>query len=115
MFLKVLDPEQIDHSRIKSIIVNESGTFIHAEDDYRVVNDDYEPITEEEWREQSPPVPESIESHEPAETIEPHEPAETIEQKLTRLESQNIILMDALATTFEELIALRELVEGGTK
>jgi hypothetical protein len=104
MFLKVLDPEQIDYSRIKSIIVSESGTFIHAEDDY-VVNDDYEPITEEEWREQSPPVPEPI---------EPHEPAETIEQKLTRLEEQNLILMDALATTFEELIALRSLVEGGT-
>lgn len=104
MFLKVLDPEQIDHSRIKSIIVNESGTFIHAEDDY-VVNDDYEPITEEEWREQIPPVPEPI---------EPHEPAETIEQKLTRLEGQNIILMDALATTFEEVLALRAIVEGGT-
>jgi hypothetical protein len=104
MFLKVLDPEQIDYSRIKSIIVNESGTFIHAEDDY-VVNDDYEPITEEEWREQSPPVPEPI---------EPHEPAETIEQKLTWLESQNIILMDALATTFEEVLALRAIVEGGS-
>lgn len=104
MFLKVLDPEQIDYSRIKSIIVNESGTFIYAEDDY-VVNDNYEPITEEEWREQSPSVPESI---------EPHEPAETIEQKLARLESQNIILMDALATTFEELLALRAIVEGGT-
>ena len=106
MFLKVLDPEQIDHSRIKSIIVNESGTFIHAEDDY-VVNDDYEPITEEEWREQSPPVPEPIEPHEP-------EPPETIEQKLTRLESQNIILMDALATTFEEVLILRAIVEGGS-
>ena len=104
MFFKVLDPEQIDYSRIKSIIVNESGTFIHAEDDY-VVNDDYEPITEEEWREQIPPDPEPI---------EPHEPAETIEQKLTRLESQNIILMDALATTFEEVLALRAIVEGGT-
>ena len=106
MFLKVLDPEQIDYSRIKSIIVNESGTFIHAEDDY-VVNDDYEPITEEEWREQSPPVPEPIEPHEP-------EPPETTEQKLARLEEQNLILMDALATTFEEVLALRALVEGGS-
>jgi len=61
-------------------------------------------LTEEEWREQIPPVPEPI---------EPHEPAETIEQKLTRLESQNIILMDALATTFEEVLALRAIVEGG--
>ena len=48
------------------------------------------------------------------EPIEPHEPAETIEQKLTRLESQNIILMDALATTFEEVLALRAIVEGGS-
>lgn len=40
---------------------------------------------------------------------------ESVEQKLARIYEQNIILMDALATTFEELIALRELVEGGTK
>lgn len=47
---------------------------------------------------------------------EPYLPEqETTEQKLARIEEQNIILMDALATTFEELIALRELVEGGTK
>ena len=38
---------------------------------------------------------------------------ETTEQKLARLESQNIILMDALATVFEEVLALREIVEGG--
>jgi len=47
---------------------------------------------------------------------EPYLPEqETTDQKLARIEEQNIILMDALATTFEELIALRELVEGGTK
>lgn len=40
---------------------------------------------------------------------------ESVEQKLARIYEQNIILMDALATTFEELIALRELVEGGAK
>lgn len=40
---------------------------------------------------------------------------ESVEQKLARIYEQNIILMDVLATTFEELIALRELVEGGTK
>jgi len=40
---------------------------------------------------------------------------ESVEQKLARIYEQNIILTDALATTFEELIALRELVEGGTK
>lgn len=45
---------------------------------------------------------------------EPSEPVETTEQKLTRLEEQNIILMDALATTFEEVLTLRAVVEGGT-
>ena len=40
---------------------------------------------------------------------------ESVEQKLARIYEQNIILMDTLATTFEELIALRELVEGGIK
>ena len=40
---------------------------------------------------------------------------ESVEQKLARIYEQNIILTDALATTFEELIALRELVEGGAK
>lgn len=45
---------------------------------------------------------------------EPEIPSETLEQKLARLKEQNLILMDALATTFEELLALRELVEGGT-
>jgi len=48
------------------------------------------------------------------EPVEPEPIPETTEQKLARLEEQNLILMDALATTFEELLALRELVEGGT-
>jgi len=46
---------------------------------------------------------------------------ETVEEKLARLESvneelkqQNLILMDALATTFEEILALRAIVEGGS-
>ena len=38
---------------------------------------------------------------------------ETTEQKLARLEEQNLILMDAMATTFEEVLALRAIVEGG--
>ena len=48
------------------------------------------------------------------EPVEPEAPPETTEQKLTRLEEQNLILMDALATTFEEVLALRAIVEGGT-
>lgn len=39
---------------------------------------------------------------------------EPIEDKITRLEEQNLILMDALATAFEELLELRAIVEGGT-
>jgi len=39
---------------------------------------------------------------------------ETPDQKLARLEEQNLILMDALATTFEEILALRAIVEGGS-
>lgn len=46
---------------------------------------------------------------------EPEPVKESVEQKLERIDEQNIILMGALATTFEEVIALRELVEGGTK
>ena len=49
------------------------------------------------------------------EPTDPEPAPETMDEKLARLEQQNLILMDALATTFEELIALRELVEGGTK
>lgn len=38
---------------------------------------------------------------------------ETTEQKLARIEEQNLILMDALATTFDEVLELRAIVEGG--
>jgi hypothetical protein len=48
------------------------------------------------------------------EPTEPTEPVETIDQKLARLEEDNLILMDALATTFEEVLVLRTIVEGGT-
>ena len=43
-----------------------------------------------------------------------YSPRETVEQKLVRLEEQNLILMDALATVFEELLDLRASLEGGT-
>lgn len=35
------------------------------------------------------------------------------DQEIARLEEQNLILMDALATTFEEVLALRVIVKGG--
>lgn len=59
-------------------------------------------ITEEEWLAVQPIIP------------DPTPSPETTDQKLARLEEQNLILMDALATTFEEVLALRALVEGGT-
>lgn len=46
---------------------------------------------------------------------EPPTPQPTFQEQIEELKQDNLILMDALATTFEELIALRELVEGGTK
>ncbi len=66
------------------------------------VRESWQPITEEEWLSVQPPEPEPIPQ------------LETTEQKLARLEEQNLILMDALATTFEELLELRAIVEGGT-
>ena len=64
--------------------------------------DSWVEITEEEFRQYVP---------EP----EPYLPEqETTEQKLARLEEQNLILMDALATTFEEILVLQAIVEGGT-
>ena len=38
----------------------------------------------------------------------PVEPPETTEQKLARLEEQNLILMDALADLYEEILTLKE-------
>jgi hypothetical protein len=48
------------------------------------------------------------------EPVEPEPIPEPTEEKLARLEEQNLVLMDALATTFEEVLILREIVEGGT-
>lgn len=64
---------------------------------------DWEEITEQEFQAMAPPV-----------VIDNSPPPETTEQKLARIEEQNLILMDALATTFEEVMALRAIVEGGT-
>lgn len=49
---------------------------------------------------------------------EPQEPIETMEQKIVRLEKQvqsdNLILMDALAMTYEEIMILRMEMNGET-
>lgn len=61
-----------------------------------VVRESWQEITEEEWLLVQPPESGLA------------EPTETIEQKLTRLEAQNIILMDALADLYEEILTLKE-------
>ena len=43
--------------------------------------------------------------------IEPVEPPETIEQKLERMEQDNLILMDVLATLYDEL----QTIKGGNE
>lgn len=49
---------------------------------------------------------------------EPQEPVETMEEKIARLEQQvmsdNLILMDALAMTYEEVMLMRAEMNGGT-
>lgn len=49
---------------------------------------------------------------------EPQEPVETIEEKVARLEQQvmndNLILMDALAMTYEQVMMMRSEMSGGT-
>ncbi len=42
------------------------------------------------------------------EPVEPEPIPETTEQKLARLEEQNLILMDALADLYEEILTLKE-------
>jgi hypothetical protein len=42
-----------------------------------------------------------------------HQP-ESLEQKITRLEQQNLVIMEALATIYEENLALKAIVEGET-
>jgi hypothetical protein len=106
MFFKVVNDQQIEYVHVIQIVVTDTGTFIKVDDDYPI-NDNFIPITQEEWD----TLNQTVAEPEP----EPVFDNESVEQKLERIEEQNIILMDALATTFEELIVLRELVEGGTK
>lgn len=50
--------------------------------------------------------------------VEPQTPIETMEEKIARLEQQvmndNLILMDALAMTYEEVMMMRAEMNGGT-
>lgn len=50
--------------------------------------------------------------------IGPQEPVESMEEKIARLEQQlmndNLVLMDALAMTYEEVMLMRSEMNGGT-
>jgi hypothetical protein len=63
-------------------------------------------LTEEEYREEVKRITGAY-PVEPETATEP----ETVEQKLSRLEQQNLILMDALADLYEEILTLKEGAE----
>lgn len=86
-------PQVGNNHLIVGISLSENQAVVHFEGQ---AEEGWEVITESEFRELAN-LPEP----------EPIEPPETAEEKLTRLEEQNLILMDALATVFEEVIELR--------
>jgi hypothetical protein len=93
----------IDYYHLEQgISISETEALVKLREGFKV-RESWQEIMEEEWILAQPPESGLA------------EPTETTEQKLTRLDSQNIILMDALATVFEEVLALREIVEGGTE
>ena len=95
----------IDYLYLHSAIAtSETEAYVKLREGFRV-RPSWKEITEEEWIELEKSV-------QPAPILV--EPVETAENRLARLEEQNLILMDALATTFEEVLTLRAIVEGGT-
>lgn len=95
----------IDYRYLDSAIAtSEAEAYVKLREGF-TMRPSWEEITEEAWLELE-------ESVQPPAT--PIEPAETTKEKLARLEEQNLILMDALATTFEEVLTLRAIAEGGT-
>ncbi|HZJ83438.1 MAG TPA: hypothetical protein VFD57_06485 [Clostridia bacterium] len=96
-------PQIGNNHLIVGVSLSENRAVVHFEGQ---AEEGWEVITESEFRELANlPEPEP----EPVEPIEPPEPAE---EKLARLEEQNLILMDALATVFEEVLELRFDLEG---
>lgn len=85
----------------EGIQTSETQCYVKLRGDF-TRRDSWQEITEAEFEAVIPPRP------------VPSPSPETTEQKLARLEEQNLILMDALATTFEEILALRVIVEGRT-
>lgn len=87
-----------DFERMPQVVqINETECIAQAQDD-AVISESAVEITEDEFNQLQPEI-----------TSEP-----TIEEEVAELKEQNLILMDALATTFEEVLALRAIVEGGT-
>lgn len=87
-----------------AIATSETEAYVKLQEGF-TMRPSWEEIPEEAWlelEESVQPAPVQI------------EPVETAGDRLTRLEEQNLVLMDALATTFEEVLALRTIVEGGT-
>lgn len=78
---------------MEAIQVSDSECYVKMRDD-AVRRDSWQEITEEEFEAVKPPIPEPV-------------LAETTDQKLARLEQDNLILMDALATVYEELLNLQ--------
>ena len=76
--------------------ISQSKAVVYVEDG--PLEEDWEEITEEEFRQYV------------REPTDPEPAPETVDDKLARLEQQNLILMDALATTFEELLELKEML-----
>ncbi len=83
----------------QGVQISENEAYVKLREGYEV-RESWMEITEEEWLVVQPVIS--------------GPPPETPEEKLARMEEQNLILMDALATTFEELLELRAIVEGGT-
>lgn len=79
---------------MEAIQVSDSECYVKMRDE-AVRRDSWQEITEEEFEAVKPPIPEPV-------------PAETVDQKLARLEQDNLILMDALATVYEELLTLKD-------
>jgi len=91
---------EVDYEFLEQgIQISETECYVKMRPGF-AVRPSWQEITEAEFEAVKPPIPDSS------------QPSSTNEEKLARLEKQNLILMDALATTFEEVLTLRATVEG---
>ena len=85
----------IDYSYLDSLVVlSQLEACVKLRNGF-TVRPSWQSITEEEWLAAQPPEP------------EPGPPPETTAEKLARLEQQNLIIMDALADLYEEILSLK--------